>query len=118
MKYDYRKTQAGQRRFNHPCIYKVTSAIQRWLWKHGVAVHNRFSDECTPDFNCCVNIGSPAGLKIPKRRAKKAVECDLQQHTTNTLRLEDSPKLCAECGLPEGTAQGPWCRTCNRVHSA
>lgn len=34
--------------------YKLTVAIQWMLWKVGFAWHNVFSDECTPDFNCCL----------------------------------------------------------------
>lgn len=57
MKNDYRKTKEGKRRFAYPIIYKITHLFQFILWKIGIAWHNRFSGECTPDFNCCTNIG-------------------------------------------------------------
>lgn len=54
MKFDYTKTPAGIRRFKYPRTYKLTVRLQTALWKAGIPWHNTFSDECTPDFNCCV----------------------------------------------------------------
>lgn len=53
MRNDYRKTKEGIRRFRHAFIYKLTWLFQTALWKIGIPWHNRYSDECTPDFNCC-----------------------------------------------------------------
>ena len=33
--------------------YKITCAIQWLFWKYGISLHNRFFNECTPDFSCC-----------------------------------------------------------------
>lgn len=53
MKYDYRLTPAGKRRFKFKRFYRFTVWIQTALWRVGIPVHNCFSDECTPDFTCC-----------------------------------------------------------------
>lgn len=53
MKYDYRKSKAGKRRFKYPAIYKLSLWIQSILFKIGISWHNAFSDECTIDFSCC-----------------------------------------------------------------
>jgi hypothetical protein len=53
MKLDYRTTKEGKRRFRFPGFYRFTVLIQSALWRIGIPWHNRFSDECTPDFNCC-----------------------------------------------------------------
>lgn len=53
-RYDYRKTKEGRRRFKYKRIYRLTVWLQWFLWKIGIPWHNTFSDECTPDFNCCV----------------------------------------------------------------
>lgn len=68
MLYDYRKTNAGKRRFTYPRMYWLTWKLQAVLHFFGVAWHNAFSDECTPDFNCCVpSVGHKAWLRIPRR---------------------------------------------------
>lgn len=54
MKFDYRETPAGKRRFKYRCLYKLTVWFQAVLWRLGIPWHNSFSDECTPNFNCCV----------------------------------------------------------------
>lgn len=51
---DYRQTPAGKRRFKWKRFYRLTVWIQVALWKVGIPLHNPFSDECTPDFNCCL----------------------------------------------------------------
>lgn len=33
--------------------YPVSCIIQKALCKIGIAIHNPFRDECTPDFSCC-----------------------------------------------------------------
>lgn len=48
-------------------VLKVTKAIQKFLWKYGIAVHDPIFGECTPDFNCCCNIGRKAFLKFPAK---------------------------------------------------
>lgn len=53
MRYDYRETKEGKRRFKYKRFYRLTVLFQRALWLIGIPWHNRFSDECTPDFNCC-----------------------------------------------------------------
>lgn len=58
MRYNYLKTPAGTRRFKYKGIYLITLWLQTALWKIGIPWHNRFSDECTPDFNCCVKKGA------------------------------------------------------------
>lgn len=35
----------------------VVKRIQKILWYCGVAVYDPIFGECTPDFNCCTNIG-------------------------------------------------------------
>lgn len=50
---DYRNTIEGQRRFKYPKLYWLTCMFQASLWFLGIAWHNRYSDECTRDFNCC-----------------------------------------------------------------
>ena len=55
MKYDYRKTRAGRRRILYPVIYNLTFTLQNLLFKIGISWHNKFSDECAPDFSCCSN---------------------------------------------------------------
>lgn len=52
MRFDFRQTPAGKRRFKYTRFYRLTVWFQWILWKCGVPWHNRFSDECTPDFNC------------------------------------------------------------------
>jgi len=69
MNYDYRLTPAGIRVSKHPRIYKLTVVGQWILYKIGIAVHNHFADECTPDFNCCEKrIGKTAWLRIPQKK--------------------------------------------------
>jgi hypothetical protein len=33
--------------------YKASLVKQITLWRAGVSWHNKFSNECTPDFSCC-----------------------------------------------------------------
>lgn len=35
--------------------YPLSCIIQMALCKIGIAIHNPFRDECTPDFGCCDN---------------------------------------------------------------
>lgn len=58
MRPDYRQTEAGKRRFSHPWIYRCTHLFKIALWKIGIPWHNTYSDECTPDFNCCVELST------------------------------------------------------------
>jgi len=37
--------------------YPVSCIVQNALCKIGIAVHNPFRDECTPDFGCCCKVG-------------------------------------------------------------
>lgn len=53
MRPDYRFTIEHKRAAWYPAIYRLTCWAQTILWKLGVAWHNSFSNECTPDFNCC-----------------------------------------------------------------
>jgi hypothetical protein len=66
MKYDYRKTTQGIRRFKYPIIYKITNRWQYFLYFIGIAWHNSFSGECTSDFNCCADIGRWAWLRFKR----------------------------------------------------
>lgn len=36
-------------------FYKITVFIQWVLWKNNIHWHNKFFDECTPNFSCCIN---------------------------------------------------------------
>ena len=49
-------------------ILRITKFIQKALWNFGIAIHDPIFGECTPDFNCCVDIGKRAFLKIPKSK--------------------------------------------------
>ncbi len=33
---------------------KIFSFIQYGLWKIGISIHNPISNECTPNFSCCI----------------------------------------------------------------
>lgn len=57
MEKDYRKTKAGERRFNNPKIYRESRRFQQILAENGIAWHNVFADECTADFSCCEGDG-------------------------------------------------------------
>ena len=71
MDYDYRMEDAGKRRFGYPRIYRITLWWQRLLHFVGIAWHNTFSDECTSDFNCCVeDIGRSAWCRLGKKASK------------------------------------------------
>ena len=35
-------------------MMNISSIVQWILWKCGISWHNTFTDECTPDFSCCV----------------------------------------------------------------
>lgn len=68
MRFDYRKTKEGTRRFNNPNIYRATFYWQKILHFLGVAWHNSYSNECTSDFNCCEpSIGRKSWLRIVKK---------------------------------------------------
>ncbi|MGZ3999591.1 MAG: hypothetical protein ACXVIY_03135 [Mucilaginibacter sp.] len=41
----------------NPVLYKLSVHWQTFLWWFGIAWHNSYANECTPDFNCCENIG-------------------------------------------------------------
>lgn len=53
MKRDCRFSIQFKRSAWYPRIYRLTVLFQTILWKCGIPWHNTFSDECTPDFNCC-----------------------------------------------------------------
>lgn len=40
-------------------FYKTIKGIQWLLWKSGKSWHDKFFNECTPDFNCCVGEFAP-----------------------------------------------------------
>lgn len=50
---NYLETKEAKRRFKYKKFYKLTVVFQILLWYIGIPWHNTFSDECTPDFNCC-----------------------------------------------------------------
>jgi cytosine/adenosine deaminase-related metal-dependent hydrolase len=50
---DYRNTVEGSRRFANPDIYQKSLDFQEEMARHGIAWHNHYADECTPDFCCC-----------------------------------------------------------------
>lgn len=33
----------------------ITRIIQFILYIFGISIHNNFTDECVPDFSCCIN---------------------------------------------------------------
>lgn len=35
-------------------FYHISVWRQLFFWKIGLPYHNRYADECTPDFNCCI----------------------------------------------------------------
>jgi len=47
-------------------LLKIIKFIQKKLWLIGIAVHDPIFNECTPDFNCCCNIGRETIIKIPQ----------------------------------------------------
>lgn len=50
-------------------ILRLASTIQKVLWIFGFAIYNPVSGECTPDFNCCANIGRAAWFRFhPKHK--------------------------------------------------
>ncbi|MCK5602630.1 hypothetical protein KAR91_12190 [Candidatus Pacearchaeota archaeon] len=51
-------------------ILRVVKAAQKSLWFCGVAIHDPIFGECTPDFNCCVDIGRRAVVKFPSQKTK------------------------------------------------
>jgi len=54
-------------RFWQILLLKIVKDIQLILWCLGIAVHDPIFGECTPDFNCCENVGRKAGIKISKQ---------------------------------------------------
>lgn len=45
-------------------LYRLQKKIQKFLWRHGIAVHDFVFGECTPDFNCCNDSGKKTIIKI------------------------------------------------------
>ncbi len=43
---------------------RFTLYCQGVLWLFGIAIHNSYRGECTPDFNCCVNCGRKKFIQI------------------------------------------------------
>lgn len=44
------------------------SLYAQWLlWKVGIAWHNPYRDECTPDFNCCMKKGRRKFMQFPNK---------------------------------------------------
>lgn len=77
MENDYRKTAEFHRRFGFPRIYRLTVWLQWLLWRCGIPWHNRFSDECTPDFNCCRKPDEELRATIDKA-VREAMERELK----------------------------------------
>ena len=51
--------------------YKIRLIFQYVLWKIGIAWHNNYEDECTPDFNCCCrNCGRKAFIHFKDKNSK------------------------------------------------
>lgn len=44
---------------------RITVWLQGLLWFLGVAIHNAYRDECTPDFNCCCKVGRRCFIRLP-----------------------------------------------------
>lgn len=52
-------------------LYSATVYVQRALWFIGIAWHNSFAGECTPDFNCCeTGIGRRSWIRIKNKQYK------------------------------------------------
>jgi len=47
-------------------IVRLSVLIQKALWVVGVAFHNPVTDECTPDFNCCLKHKRWAWVRVGK----------------------------------------------------
>lgn len=48
-------------------LLRIIKTIQKGLWYCGVAWHDFIFEECTPDFNCCCNVGRRAWIKFPQK---------------------------------------------------
>lgn len=88
---DYRETIEGKRRFANPEIYEKTLQFQEEMRKLGIAWHNHYANECTPDFCCCQgdNLSNTNyHTFIPSYRtvAKQAIE-ELVESLTIDVRL-------------------------------
>jgi len=66
---DVRETKEHKWCVENPELYEMTVVFQKLLHEQGIAWHNTFSNECTPDFNCCTDDGSKATLKLPQKVA-------------------------------------------------
>jgi hypothetical protein len=54
---------------SHPVKYRLSVWLQSILWFIGIARHNHYGNECTPDFNCCnKGLGRWCWWRIPERR--------------------------------------------------
>lgn len=60
------ETKYGKRRLKYKKFYTFTYFLQKFLWKIGIPWHNSFSDECTPNFNCCKNLSKVKTNKMNK----------------------------------------------------
>ena len=49
-------------------LLRIVKFIQKGLWLCGIAVHDPVFGECTPDFNCCCNIGRCAFIRIGQKK--------------------------------------------------
>lgn len=49
---------------------KITLCWQKLLWCLGIAWHNLYRDECTPDFNCCQKVGRKSWWRIAQKKKK------------------------------------------------
>ena len=79
MKFDYRETPAGKRRFANPEVYQKTFEFQNYLESQGIAFHNPYSDECNSDFCCCEGNGNyqtyfPSYAKFAKQLLEELYE--------------------------------------------
>jgi hypothetical protein len=51
--------------------YRFAKLLQKALWKIGIAIYDPVFGECTPDFNCCTDIGRKKFLSWhPTKEAK------------------------------------------------
>jgi len=71
-KYDKVKTVKGVKyyiiyRWWEVVILRVVKAAQKGMWFCGIAWHDPVFGECTPDFNCCCNIGRKAWIKFSQK---------------------------------------------------
>jgi len=45
-------------------IYCITKWVQKGLWMIGIALYDPIFGECTPDFNCCQDIGRKTFIRL------------------------------------------------------